>query len=116
MEEQTDFLSPSHKHLLTVATWAKYLAWVVLFIYVLSAFGYYIQTATYAYNNTSGKANDFIIFLADNKLYAVSFFIQMLGIVLKGTVYFLVLKAVSFALNMIVETDINYREQKGGEQ
>lgn len=38
--------------------------------------------------------------------------INMAALVLKGIVYYLVLKGISLGLNMIIETDINYREQK----
>ena len=113
MEEQTDFLSPSHKRLLTVATWAKYLAWIVLVVYVLFTFGNYIQTQTYfVFNNTIRQERDFTALLSNNHLYAVSFLVESLGIVLKG--FFLTLKGISLGLNMIVETNINYRELKDG--
>jgi len=36
--------------------------------------------------------------------------ISMTAIVLRGIIYYLVLKGISLGLNMIVETDINYRE------
>lgn len=109
---QDEFLSQKHKRLLTIATWANVLAWVVLIVYIFSTFGYYIQVQTDAYYNV--QARDFLKFLSDNELYAVSIFIQLLGIILKGVVYFLTLKGISLGLNMIVETDINYRELKDG--
>jgi hypothetical protein len=49
-----------------------------------------------------------------NPLFAASLFIEILSIFLQGIVYFLVLNGISLGLNMIVETNINYREQKEG--
>jgi len=40
--------------------------------------------------------------------------INMSATILRGVVYFLVLKGISLGLNMVVETDINYREKKTG--
>jgi hypothetical protein len=34
-------------------------------------------------------------------------------LLLRGIVYYLVLKGTSLGINMIVETDINYRDQEG---
>jgi len=52
-----------------------------------------------------------------NPLYMVGILVDLLSVFLKGIVYFLMLKGISLGLNMIIETDINYREQKqyGGE-
>jgi hypothetical protein len=36
----------------------------------------------------------------------------MTSVLLRGIIYYLVLKGISLGLNMIVETDINYRERK----
>ncbi len=47
MNEQEDFFSPSHNRLLSIATWAKYLAWIVLIVHVLWAIGTYIQEQNY---------------------------------------------------------------------
>ena len=43
---------------------------------------------------------------------------RMARSLLNGVVYYVVLKSISLGLNMIVETDINYREkkEKGGVQ
>ncbi len=117
MEEQAEFFSPNHKRLLSIATWAKYLAWVVLLIYIFYAFGAYTQEKN-QYFLGANVSKDFAEYLTQNLTYGFSLLIEMVGIFLKGIVYFLVLKAVSLGLNMVVETDINYREKKaqGGGQ
>lgn len=107
MNEQEEFFEPNHKRLLSIATWAKYLAWVVLIGYILWAIGTYIQEQNIAlyYEQFQGIQHPY---------YKLNIIIESFGVFLKGVVYFLVLKSVSLGLNMIVETDIDYREQKGG--
>ena len=114
MNEQEDFFSSNHKRLLNIATWASYMARIVLVFYILHALGTYSQeqhTAMFT-NMIPTRYNDFVELLKHNTLYASSLFVEIFSIVLRGIVYFLVLKGVSLGLNMIVETDINYREQK----
>jgi hypothetical protein len=117
MEEQTDFLSPSHKRLLTIATWAKYMAWVVLIVYTFYTFGAYQQEEIYyGMNHGLGiQQPNFYEYLTTHLNYGISVIVELLGVFLKGIVYFLTLKGISLGLNMIVETDINNREQKGSE-
>ncbi len=43
MDEQEKFLSANHKRLLRIATWAKYLAWIVLIGYFLYAAALYAE-------------------------------------------------------------------------
>jgi len=107
MIEHEEFFSQNHNRLLSIAVWAKYLAWVVLVVYILWAIGTYIQEESISsyYQQFMGIQHPF---------YKLSIYIESSGVLLKGVVYFLVLKGISLGLNMIVETDINYREQKGG--
>lgn len=107
MTEQEEFFSPNHKQLLNIATWAKYLAWVVLVVYILWAVGTYVQQ-----QNMHKYYEQFMGI--QHPSYKLSMYVESLGVLLKGVVYFLVLKGISLGLNMIVETDINYREQARG--
>lgn len=43
---------------------------------------------------------------------AIKLLFESISMMIKGVVYFLILKGISLGLNMIVETDINYREKK----
>lgn len=113
MTEQKEFFSPNHNRLLNIATWAKYLAWVVLVVYVLWTIGIYFQEQNrFVYYQVTGTVHysDFVIFLKRNPSYAFIIFMEMAGTFIRGIMYFLVLKGISLGLNMIVETDINYRE------
>ncbi len=106
MTEQEEFFSPNHNRLLNIATWAKYLAWVVLVVYVLNAGLQILEYQTFLNNGQVQQSAR----LMDEFRLAV----DTATTLLRGVVSYLVLKGISLGLNMIVETDINYREQKGG--
>ena len=117
MDEREKFFSKNHDRLISIAVWAKYLAWVALIIYTLWAIGTYLQEQNYYFYYRSGGIQvqtyrDFIDFLRQAPSYAFSVFIEIGGVFLRGVVYFLALKGISLGLNMVVETDINYREAK----
>lgn len=118
MTELKDFFSSKHKQLLNIAMWAKYLAWIVLALYVLDLVSRFFQReAMYAQAGMlSGASIGFVSFLAKNPVYGLNFLLDELSLLFNGIVYFLVLRGIALGLNMIVETDINYREQKGDEQ
>ena len=112
MDEQKNFFSNNHNQLLNIAYTAKNIAWIVLIVYILYAIGtFYIEQSNQMFNR--GFPNSYILFtdmLAKNPVYALSLFAEIISVFLRGIVYFLVLKSISLGLNMIVETDINYRE------
>ncbi|MBN2118468.1 MAG: hypothetical protein JW730_17980, partial [Anaerolineales bacterium] len=106
MTEQEEFFSPGHQRLLNIATWARYLAWAVLVVFIISGISRYFQAQLnqMLYGSISGNYADFIFLLKTNPLFAASLFMQMLSIFVKGIVYFLVLKGISLGLNMIVSS------------
>jgi len=114
MKEQADFFSQSHKRLLNFAIWAKYLAWIVLVINIFYVIGTYIQAQYYYdfYSIQRGQFLEFSQMLGENLAYTFGLLVEMLNILFRGIVYFLLLKGISLGLNMIVETDINYRENR----
>lgn len=117
MQEKENYFSPSHNRLLAVATWAKYLAWVVLIVHILWVGATYIQEQNFfmsyrALGSNMMKYRDFMDFLRQVPSYGFSVLIEIIGVFLRGIVYFLVLKGISLGLYMIVETDLNYRDQK----
>jgi hypothetical protein len=118
MSQQEEFFSSSHKRLLSISVWAKYAAWVVLVAFLLGAIGIYVQEQNMflSFRAIGGDYtyDSFMESLIQGPVYGLSVFIEMLGTALKGIVYFLVLKAISLGIDMIVETDINYREREAG--
>lgn len=107
MNKEKELFTSQQERLLSIAVWAKYLAWIVIIVYILSA-----GTQIFRYQSFLYYTPDFWGWLKNNPYDAFSLGVNMAVTALKGTVYFLVLKGVSLGLNMIVETDINYREQK----
>ena len=115
MDEHAGFFTPQHERLLNVATWAKYLAWVALVVAFILPFARYIEMQNlYNYQqNIFGQNLGFIDAIKNDPLYGFSVFTDALDKFLSGFISFLVLRGISLGLNMIVETDINYRENKG---
>ncbi|MGA7195280.1 MAG: hypothetical protein WBW94_16805 [Anaerolineales bacterium] len=119
MNEQEDFLSPKHVRILNIALWAKYLAWVVLIVFTLWAMSEFFADMNIANGQLSsmrGSLLDFIGLFKQQPMNAISLLLGIVSIFFKGIIYFLVLNGISLGLNMIVETDINYRDsnQLGG--
>ncbi len=113
MDGTDDFFSRNHLRLLNIASWAKSLAWVALALYVLWAGIQVVQLITAQDNgNFVGPTSLSIstMFKVD-PLGLLGRLASISSIALKGLIYFLVLKGMSLGLNMIVETDINYREK-----
>jgi hypothetical protein len=115
VSKQENYISQNHSQLLNITIWARYLAWVILVVHFFWAFGIYSQQSNYLYYFNLGNQiqyQSFIDLLKEFPSYAFSIFIEIVAVVLRGFVYFLVLKGISLGLNMILETDINYRDQE----
>ena len=118
MSRQEEFLSPEHNKLLNFAIWAKYLAWVVLAIYIFQTGFVIIQRQVNSQQMQAvigdpissqeywDRALDIPIY------YLIDIGSDMIYIFLKGVIFYIVLKGISLGLYMIVETDVNYREQE----
>lgn len=109
MEEQSGFFSENHNRLLSIATWAMVLARVVLIVYLLWAILLLFQNP--ALFRSSDSIQDFF---KDNFFDAFRLLVNVLATLLRGIIFYLFLKGLSLGLNMIVETDVNYRERQGG--
>ncbi len=118
MSRQKEFLSPEHGKLLNIAIWAKYLAWVVLAIYVFQT-GFVIiqrQVNSQQMQAVIGdpiSSQEYWDRALDKPIYyLIDIGSDMIYIFLKGVIFYIVLKGISLGLYMIVETDVNYREQE----
>jgi hypothetical protein len=110
VNEQEEFFSPNQNRLLSLATWAHYVAWLVLVVYLLNAF---LQPFRYqSFQDNAPPQWNLWRFLINDPMEAFDLVVNMATAMLKGVVSYLVLKGISLGLNMIVETDINYREQE----
>ena len=120
MEEQDNILVPKHKKLLGFALWAKLLAWVVFIFYIFRSGITIIQyqvslLGLEAFLDPLQSVKNLWTALGDQPYYLVNLIIAILNLLLWGIIFYLVLKGISLGLDMIVETDINYRENKSQE-
>ncbi|HSK87189.1 MAG TPA: hypothetical protein VK880_02460 [Anaerolineales bacterium] len=111
MTKQEEFFSPSHNRLLSIAVWAKYLAWVALVVFIVNAGLQMFQYRSFL-NGTIQPDPNMWLFLRHNPFEVFRLGVDMATTLLRGVIYYLVLKGISLGLNMIVETDINYRERE----
>jgi hypothetical protein len=113
-----DFFTKKHERLTVIAYWANIFAWIVLVINILWVGASFSQTQmNYDIRNSGinlGQGSNFIQMLSQNPRYLASLAIGLISILLRGVVYWFVLKGVAVGLNMIVETDLNYRAQLQG--
>ena len=113
MNEREEFFSQSHNRLLSVAAWAKYLAWIVLAVYILLVVAQVIQLllAKDDGNFFGATSQSLSTMLREDPFNVFRTVINLTATTLIGFIYYVVLKGISLGLNMIVETDINYREK-----
>ena len=118
MSELDEFFTKKHDRLLAIAVWAKYLAWVVLVVFILLAITAFIGNMN-MYRMNFGSFGRPIEDFSDlfNQLpgSALSLLFEAVSTLVKGIIYFLVLKGISLGLNMVIETDLNYREKNAQE-
>lgn len=115
MNKQEEYFSPKHKQLLSIATWAKYLALVVLILAIINA-GLIIPQKQYYFQQTQAflaTYQDYWDMVRQDPIYYLSDLVSdLVKVLLRGIVLYLILQAISLGIMMIVETDINYRETK----
>ena len=118
MTEQEEFFSKKHKRLLNIATWAKYLAWMALVLYIIFSASVIFQKQDsfqqrQVFINSSENIPDYWDVVRQDPLYhLVDIGLDMSNTLLRGFIYYVVLMGVSLSATMIVETDINYRDKE----
>ncbi len=111
MSSDEEFFSEKHKRLIRMSVWLKQLAWLALIVSFIWPIASYLQLEIiYKQQSIFNPPDRFITFLKKDTVGALTVFIDLLNSFLSAFIYFLVLRGVSLGLNMIVETDINYRE------
>lgn len=100
--KEEEYLSPQQSKLINFAIWAKYLAWLFLGINILLAGVLLVQNVLEVDDLSTRFRFVTVINIALNIIPSI----------LHGVISFIVLKGISLGLYMIVETDINYREQE----
>ncbi len=106
---ESTFFTKKHERLTRIASLANILAWLVLIIYSLAAIINFNGNRSILL--AMGLPPD-----AMTSMDYVRFVINMLRMIVQGAMLWVVLKGIHLGLMMIVETDLNYREQKLGEE
>jgi hypothetical protein len=118
MDEQGDFFTPQQERLYNIATWARYLAWGSLFYYIIRAILVIVQYQVDLQRwqliavSPPSVVNLGDLFTFDPIYYSIDMASEMASAILSGAIFYVVLKGIYLGLNMIVETDVNYREVK----
>jgi len=100
-----EFFTPKHKKLERISGTANIFAWIVLAFFALQSISQFLNiTSQQSFQSTID------LFRGDPE-WAIGFFLNIINILLKGVVYWLILKGVSLGLNMIVESDLNQKEK-----
>ncbi len=108
-EEQKDLFTKKHATLWRISMWANGLASITLFIFFIFACAQILQAFLTSSNQSQITP---IEFFSKEPLYILNTLLNMAVVFLQGAVYYVALKGISLGLDMIVETDINYRDQK----
>ncbi len=114
MSVDDTFYTKNHKRLDWIALFAKILSWIALFVAIIAPLAHFFQTKIslefQMQMNMFGNqtARNFGELLVEETLFSLSMFFEMFNFFFKGLVYVVVLKAISLALYMIIEIDLNY--------
>jgi hypothetical protein len=81
---------------------------VIIIIFVFLALGEVYRHNQLAQNQFQ---TNLVVLFSQEPIFILDVLLQIVRVLLQGAVYYLVLKSIALGLNMIVETDINYREK-----
>ena len=115
MDKQNDLFDWKQVRLWRISSAADFFSSVIIVVFIFLSLGEiyrYNQMARSLYSST------LVDLISDQPIFILDVLLQMARVLLQGAVYYLVLKGLALGINMIVETDINYREKSidGGVQ
>jgi hypothetical protein len=110
IEQTTEFLEPKHKSLRLISKGANILAWVALVLFTFQALNQILGYFDLMDSQT------LVITSPNNQTSIFTNILNFANIGMKGLVYWFLLEGTALGLDMIVETDINYREKRKGEK
>ena len=98
-----------HAKLTNVVAAANVFAWIVLIVHIVLVWARYEEAKNIYMSLTilAGESPDFKGMLREDLTYSASLFFELIGILLRGIVYALVLKGISVGLNAILEIKLN---------
>lgn len=115
MSEHKELFTKNQDRLMSIAGWANNLAWVVLIMYlILAALTIFIDQSNYQRMQALAYSQIGVDYWEMARLdpiyYVLDIGSDILSRVLTGLIYYVVLRGISLGLYMVIETDMNYRE------
>ena len=108
MDRQNKLFDWKHSRLWRISYFANFFSYAVIVIFVVLSLG-----EIYRYNQMARSlySTALIGVIAHQPVFILDVLLQMARVLVQGAIYYLVLKGVALGINMIIETDINYREK-----
>ncbi len=111
---EEDIFIAKYARLTNIASIANVLVWIVFIIYAFYAIATAISDFT-SFIGRTGQNYSFTELINSYPLEVTRFIMRALSTFVHGAVLAVVLKGISYGLNMIVETHLNYRGRMEGE-
>jgi hypothetical protein len=108
MNKDDDLFDWKHLRLWRISSLAEIISSIALVIFAFLALGEIYRYNQLAHNQFQ---TNLIGLFSQEPIYILDVLLQIARVFLQGAVYYLVLKGIALGLDMIVETDINYREK-----
>jgi hypothetical protein len=108
MKKESDLFDWKHLRLWRMSSAADVWASIVIIVFIFLSLGQVYRYNQFAHSQF--QANLIGLF-SQKPIYILDVSLQMASVLIQGVIYYLVLKSVALGLNMIVETDINYRDK-----
>ncbi len=113
-----EYFTKKHARLFDLARVASIAAWVVLIYELLSMIVSVINWRTYFFSGdfsfTKFHILNLLMDIKEHILDYLELFIGEVYYLIKGIVYFLLLKGISLGLYMVLETNLNYKDRFEG--
>jgi hypothetical protein len=108
MKKENDLFDWKHSKLWRMSFAADLWSSIVIIVFIFLSLG-----EVYRYNQFAHSQfqTNLLGLFSQEPIYILDVSLQMLRVLVEGAIYYLVLKAIALGLNMIVETDINYRDK-----
>ena len=108
MNKQNDLFDWKHSKLWRISFAADFFSKAAIVVFIFLSFG-----EIYSYNQMAHSLyqKNLAGLISQQPIFILDVLLQMTRVLLQGAIYYLILKGVALGINMIVETDINYREK-----
>lgn len=115
-EEPERLMTKGHEKMLDIAKAAEIFSWIALGFSVIGGWLEYSKISNnYFFNTELGFSKDLLTYVTENPFAGVNVCVDLLSVVIKWIILFLILRGLGLGLRMIVETDMNYRLKNVGE-